>query len=78
MGLSSHVSRQERVTQPRSTRSVTLGTAWATDANSPADEDGTRQATELVPGAPIETPYETAKRQIGGFRAAVTIRYDKM
>ena len=57
---------------------VTFAAAWAENVRPPADEDGTRQATELVPGAPIDAPYETAKRQIGGFRAAVTIRYDKM
>ncbi len=57
--------------------SVTFAAAWERDDQRPADEDGTRQATEIVPGAPIDAPYETLKRHIGGFRAAVTVRYDK-
>jgi hypothetical protein len=57
---------------------VTFAAAWAENEKPPSDEDGTRQATELVRGAPIDAPYKTARRQIGGFRAAVTVRYDKM
>jgi hypothetical protein len=58
--------------------SVTFAAAWEKDSQRPKDEDGTRQATEIVPGAPVEAPYESVKRQIGGFRAAVTVRYDKL
>ena len=57
---------------------VTFAAAWENDKQRPADEDGTRQATEIVPGAPIDAPYETVRRHIGGFRAAVTVRYDKL
>jgi hypothetical protein len=57
---------------------VTFAAAWAKDADRPADEDGTRQATEIDQGAPIDAPYESLRRNIGGFRAAVTVRYDKM
>ena len=56
---------------------VTFAAAWEKDADRPTDEDGTRQATEVVPGAPVDAPYETVRRNIGGFRAAVTVRYDK-
>ncbi len=57
---------------------VTFAAAWEKDNQRPKDEDGTRQVTEIVPGAPIDAPYETVRRQIGGFRAAVTVRYDKL
>lgn len=57
---------------------VTFAAAWEKDDQRPKDEDGTRQAAEIVPGAPIEAPYEVVRRQIGGFRAAVTVRYDKL
>jgi hypothetical protein len=57
---------------------VTFAAAWEKDADRPKDEDGTRQATEVVPGAPVDAPYERVKRNIGGFRADVTVRYDKM
>jgi len=58
---------------------VTFAAAWERDNQRPGDEEGTRQgqATEIVPGRPIEATYETVKRHIGGFRAAVTVRYDK-
>jgi hypothetical protein len=56
---------------------VTFAAAWERDNQRPKDEDGTRQASEILPGAPIDAPYETLKRHIGGFRAAVTVRYDK-
>jgi hypothetical protein len=56
---------------------VTFAAAWERDNQRPKDEDGTRQASEIIPGAPIDAPYETLKRHIGGFRAAVTVRYDK-
>jgi hypothetical protein len=60
---------------------VTFAAAWEKDNQRPPDEPPppqTRQATEIVLGAPIEAPYESVKRQIGVFRAAVTVRYDKL
>jgi hypothetical protein len=56
---------------------VTVAAAWEKDSQKPQDEPITNQATEIVPGAPIDAPYKTVKRHIGAFRAAVTIRYDK-
>jgi hypothetical protein len=49
------------------------------DNQHPLDEPppSSRQATEIIPAAPIEAPYETVRRQIGIFRAAVTVRHDK-
>jgi hypothetical protein len=57
---------------------VTFAAAWEKDSQKPRDEPATRQATEIVPGAPIDAPYKTVQRHIGAFRAAVTVRYDKM
>jgi hypothetical protein len=57
---------------------VTFAAAWPENAPTPADEDRTRQATEIVPGSPIETPYESVRRQIGKLRGTVTVRYDKL
>jgi hypothetical protein len=56
---------------------VTFAAAWEKDSQKPADEPAARQATEIVPGAPIDAPYKLVKRHVGAFRAAVTIRYDK-
>jgi hypothetical protein len=56
---------------------VTFAAAWEKDSQKPTDEPATRQATEIVPGAPIEAPYTVVKRHIGVFRASVTVRYDK-
>jgi hypothetical protein len=57
---------------------VTFAAAWEKDHQKPADEPATRQATEIVPGAPIDAPYRKVNRHIGVLRAAVTVRYDKM
>jgi hypothetical protein len=57
--------------------SVTFAAAWEKDADRPTDEAGTRQATEIARGAPIDAAYKTLHREIGGFRAMVTVRYDK-
>jgi hypothetical protein len=57
---------------------VTFAAAWEKDRQKPADEPLTRQATEIVPGAPIDAPYDTVDRHIGVHRAAVTVRYDKL
>jgi hypothetical protein len=57
---------------------VTFAAAWEKDSQKPRDEPATRQATEIVPGAPIDAPYKTVQRHIGAFRAAVTVRYDKL
>jgi hypothetical protein len=56
---------------------VTFAAVWEKDNQKPKDEPETRQATEIVPGAPIDAPYQTVKRKIGVFRAAVTVRYDR-
>ena len=56
---------------------VTFAAAWEKDDQKPADENITNQATEITTGAPIDVPYQAVKRQIGVFRAAVTVRYDK-
>jgi hypothetical protein len=56
---------------------ITFAAAWEKDSEKPADEPLTRQATEIVPGAPIDAPYNTVNRHIGVHRAAVTVRYDK-
>ena len=56
---------------------VTFAAAWEKDDQKPSDEPATRQATEIIPGAPIEAPYQSVKRHIGAFRASVTVRYDK-
>jgi hypothetical protein len=56
---------------------VTFAAAWEKDNQKPKDEPETRQAAEIIPGAPIDVPYQTVKRKIGVFRAAVTVRYDK-
>jgi hypothetical protein len=57
---------------------VTFAAAWEKDNQRPADEKPSReQGTEIVPGAPIEAPYKVVRRQIGGLRAVVTVRYDK-
>ncbi len=56
---------------------VTFAAAWEKDSQKPNDEPITNQATEIVPGAPIDAPYKTVKRHIGVLRAAVTVRYDK-
>ena len=56
---------------------VTFAAAWERDDQRPADEGGTRQATEITTGAPVDAAYESVRRQVGGFRAAVTVRYDK-
>ena len=57
---------------------VTFAAAWERDSQKPADEPLTRQAAEIVPGAPIDAPYKTVNRHIGVHRAAVTVRYDKL
>jgi hypothetical protein len=57
---------------------VTFAAAWEKDSQKPGDEPVTNQATEIVPGAPIEAPYKSVKRHIGVLRAAVTVRYDKL
>jgi hypothetical protein len=56
---------------------VTFAAAWEKDNQKPADEPVTNQATEIIPGAPIDVPFQTVPRKIGVFRAAVTVRYDK-
>jgi hypothetical protein len=57
---------------------ITFAAAWEKDNQRPLDEKPSReQGTEIVPGAPIEAPYETVRRQIGEVRTVVTIRYDK-
>jgi hypothetical protein len=57
---------------------VTFAAAWEKDAQRPGDEPTGRQATEITKGAPIEAPYRSVNRHVGVFRAAVTVRYDKM
>jgi hypothetical protein len=57
---------------------VTFAAAWERDDQKPKNEDDIPRAfTEIVPGEPIDVGYKAVKRQIGGFRAAVTVRYDK-
>ena len=57
---------------------VTFAAAWEKDDQKPSDEPLTRQATEIVPGAPIDAPYNKVNRHIGVHRAAVTVRYDRL
>ncbi len=57
---------------------ITFAAAWENDGQKPADEPLTRQATEIVPGAPIDAPFETVQRHIGVHRAAMTVRYDRL
>ena len=56
---------------------VTFAAAWEKDATGPPTRMALARPPRSIPGAPIDAPYETVKRQIGGFRAAVTVRYDK-
>lgn len=57
---------------------VTFAAAWENDAQRPKDEDNARQAAEIKVGAPIDAPFNLVRRHIGGFRASVTVRYDKL
>jgi hypothetical protein len=58
---------------------VTFAAASEKDSQRPTDEivDNRKPRTEIVPGGPIEAPYETVRRQIGDIRAVGTVRYDK-
>ena len=44
---------------------VTFAAAWEKDASAPEGRGGSRQATEIVPGPPIDAPYKTVQRHIG-------------
>lgn len=58
---------------------VTFAAAWEREDKKPKGEDDLpHQASEINIGPPVNARYETVRRQVGGFRAAVTVRYDKL
>jgi hypothetical protein len=57
---------------------VSFAAAWEKDDQKPGDKPVTNQATEIISGAPIDVPFQTVKRKISVFLAAVTLRYDKL
>ncbi len=63
------------------TITVSFKTAWPKDAQPPADEPdpkrNTRSADATARGNPIDAKYVEETRNIGQFRGAVSVRYNK-